>query len=172
MLQTEGDEELIRDIQLRHTSAEDEPFLMNLFATTRETELAHLNFDDTQRALFIRMQFNAQNMQYAMSYPKADSSVILSNNEPIGRLLVDRAEHEFTLVDIALLPTHRGTGVGGQLIKDLLREAAEQGKAVKLSVWQTNPAKKLYERLGFAAVGDAGVYCEMRWTPTSKVNHP
>jgi ribosomal protein S18 acetylase RimI-like enzyme len=169
MLQTEGDEELIRGIELRHTSAEDEPFLMNLFATTRATELAHLNCDEAQKALFIRMQFSAQNMQYAMSYPKADSSVILWNNEPIGRLLVDRAEHEFTLVDIALLPTHRGTGIGGHLIENLLREAAAQGKGVKLSVWQTNPAKRLYERLGFATDDDTGVYCEMCWTPPTKV---
>ena len=169
MVQTEADEGSIRSIQLRQTSAEDEPFLKNLFASTREQELAYLDGDDAQKALFIGMQFNAQNMQYAMSYPQAESCVILSNNEPIGRLLVDRAEEKFTLVDIALLPKHRGAGVGGQLIRNLLREAAAQGKAVKLSVWQTNPAKRLYERLGFVTADDTSVYCEMYWTPSPKV---
>ena len=172
MLQNDGDEELLRCIQLRTAGAADEAFLLNLFATTRETELGALNLDDRQKKLFIAMQFNAQKTQYATIYPKADSKVILSNNDPVGRLIVDRAEREFTLVDISLLPTHRGKGVGGQLIKNLLRDAAAQEKAVRLSVWQTNPAKKLYERLGFATVDDAGVYCEMCWTPSAKSFDP
>jgi ribosomal protein S18 acetylase RimI-like enzyme len=127
-----------------------------------------MNLDENQKQAFIAMQFNAQRRQYVMSYPHADSSVILSNEAPIGRLLVDRGEREFTLVDIVLLPTHCGAGIGTYLIKDLLLAAAAEAKPVKLSVWHMNPAKSLYERLGFSIVNSDGVYCEMMCVPSTE----
>lgn len=152
--------------RLRPATSEDEPFLLRLFATTRSDELALMNWDENQKEAFTAMQFKAQSRQYVMSYPHADNSVILLNEAPIGRLLVDRGEREFTLVDVSLLPTFRGAGIGTYLIKDLLLEAAAAAKPVKLSVWHSNPAKNLYERLGFSAASN-GVYCEMCWNPTS-----
>jgi ribosomal protein S18 acetylase RimI-like enzyme len=165
MQKHDGDEEAFRALKLRPATSEDEPFLMNLFATTRTDELALLNCDDNQKKAFIAIQFNAQSRQYVMSYPHAQNSIILWNDAPIGRLLFDRGECEFTLVDVALLPTHRGAGIGTHLIEDLLLEAAAAGKPVKLNVWHSNPAKKLYQRMGFSAANDDGVYCEMFWNP-------
>jgi ribosomal protein S18 acetylase RimI-like enzyme len=130
-----------------------------------------MNWDENQKEAFIVMQFNAQTRQYVMSYPHADNSIILLNEAPIGRLLVDRGEREFTLVDVALVSSQRGLGIGTQVIKNLLLEAAAEAKPVKLNVWHSNPAKKLYERLGFSAANDDGVYCEMFWNPHSLLNH-
>ncbi len=113
------------------------------------------------------MQFSAQSQQYAMSHPQARHSLILHDESPIGRLIIDRNGNEFALVDIALLPTHRGAGVGTYLIEDLLAEAAAAGKPVVLNVWHSNPAKRLYERMGFSTANDdGGVYCEMWWKPS------
>jgi ribosomal protein S18 acetylase RimI-like enzyme len=166
MQKQNGNEEAFRALGLRPATSEDEPFLRNLFATTRADELALMNWDENQKEAFITMQFNAQGRQYVMSYPHAQNSIILLNGVPIGRLLLDRDEREFTLVDIALLPTHRGAGIGTGLIQDLLKEAAAEGKPVKLNVWHSNPAKKLYQRMGFSAANDDdGVYCEMWWNP-------
>jgi GNAT superfamily N-acetyltransferase len=165
MQKHDGDQEAFRALRLRPATSEDEPFLMNLFATTRADELALLNCDEHQKKAFIAMQFNAQSRQYVMSYPDAHNSIILWNDAPIGRLLLDRGECEFTLVDVALLPTHRGAGIGTHLIEDLLLEAAAAGKPVKLNVWYSNPAKKLYQRMGFSAANGDGVYCEMFWNP-------
>src|SRR6266545_1272143 len=171
MQKHDGDEETFRALRLRPAISEDEPFLRNLFATTRADELALMNWDENQKQAFIAMQFNAQSRQYVMSYPRAQNSIVLWNDDPIGRLLLDRGEREFTLVDIALLPTHRGAGIGTHLIEDLLIEAAAAGKPVKLNVWHSNPAKKLYQRMGFSAANnDDDVYCEMCWNPGS-MNH-
>jgi ribosomal protein S18 acetylase RimI-like enzyme len=105
--------------------------------------------------------------QYRMSYPKASNSIVLLNNEAVGRLIVDRDEHELVLVDISLMPEHRGQRIGTHLIKQLLHEAASVAKPVRLHVLQTNPAKHLYQRLGFAVVNNDQLYCEMVAAPGS-----
>lgn len=55
-------------------------------------------------------------------------------------------------LSLALLPEYRGEGVGTALLKRLLEEAAARYTAVSLSVSKGNPARKLYERLGFAVI--------------------
>jgi ribosomal protein S18 acetylase RimI-like enzyme len=161
----EGDENAFRALGLRPATSQDEPFLQNLFASTRADELALMNWDENQKEFFIAMQFRAQSSQYVTSYPDAVNSIVLWNDAPIGRLILNRGEREFTLVDVALLPAHRGAGIGTHLIEDLLLEAAAAGKPVRLNVWHSNPAKKLYQRMGFSTANDEGVYCEMCWNP-------
>ena len=56
-------------------------------------------------------------------------------------------------LSMALLPGHRGRGVGTRLLRHLLSVAAEQFDAVSLSVSETNPARRLYEREGFVPAG-------------------
>lgn len=165
MQKQNGDEEAFRALVLRPATSADESFLRTLFASTRAAELALINWAENQKEAFIAMQFNAQNRQYVMNYPNAQNSIILWNDDPIGRLLLDRGELEFTLVDVALLPTYRGTGIGTGLIQDIVKEAAAAGKPIRLHVSTSNAAKRLYERLGFSSVGGDAVYFEMMWVP-------
>ena len=167
MQEHDCDKEAFRGMTLRPATSEDETFLRQLFATTRADELAVLAWDDSQKEAFIAMQFNVQKQQYAMSYPAAQHSLILLNDVPIGRLLLDKGKLEFTLVDVALLPVHRGDGIGTGLIQDIVKEAAAAGKPVRLHVLTSSAAKRLYERLGFFGVGGDAVYLEMKWVPSA-----
>ncbi len=56
-------------------------------------------------------------------------------------------------VSIALTPDARGRGVGTLLMLTLLDELRADYPQVSLSVDPDNPAKRLYDRLGFTAVG-------------------
>jgi predicted GNAT family acetyltransferase len=47
----------------------------------------------------------------------------------------------------------------------LLAGWVTSGKPVVLTVLKNNPARRLYERLGFAVAGEAGVKLEMRREP-------
>ena len=100
-----------------------------------------------------------------MTYPDADNSVILFNETPVGRIMVARNEAAISLVDIALLPKYRNAGIGTGLIKDLLTGAAIVGKPVRLSVFASSAAIRLYERLGFSRVGLDSAHLEMMWVP-------
>ncbi len=62
---------------------------------------------------------------------------------------------------IAVLPAHRGKGVGGQLLRELLDAARGTLRAVSRSVRADNPARRLYERIGFRTVYAAGASVTM-----------
>jgi ribosomal protein S18 acetylase RimI-like enzyme len=56
----------------------------------------------------------------------------------------------------------RGQGIGTELVKGLIEEAASAGRAVTLGVVKTNPALRLYERLGFRTTHDDACNFYMR----------
>ncbi len=155
-------------ITLRTAAPEDEAFLYNLYAGTRAEELAAWGWDAAQQQAFLSLQFRGQQAHYAQ-YPNPDHRIILDETQPIGRLLISRMEKEIRLVDIALLPEHRGQGIGAKLIRELLDEAAQNGKVVRLHVEKFNPAQRLYQRLGFEIAGDAQTHYLMEWkSPTGE----
>jgi ribosomal protein S18 acetylase RimI-like enzyme len=49
----------------------------------------------------------------------------------------------------AATPSLHGQGFGTQLIQSVITEARHAGASLKLDVLKTNPARRLYERLGF-----------------------
>jgi ribosomal protein S18 acetylase RimI-like enzyme len=57
---------------------------------------------------------------------------------------------------IAVLPGHRGKGIGGQLISHLIEMARHSYSAMSLNVSSMNPARRLYERFGFKVVREEG----------------
>jgi len=142
----------------RAVAPADEELLYRIYASTRTEELAPVPWTEAQKEAFLRMQFRAQTLDYQANYPDTERRLILVDGVPAGRLYVDRREDEVRIVDIALLPAHRGAGVGGAILRGLLAEAAAAGKPLRIHVEQMNPALRLYERLGFKRIGDTGVY--------------
>ena len=124
-------------------------------------------WDDAQKDAFLGAQFEAQDAWYREAYAGASFEVILVEGEPAGRLYLHRGRSEIRIVDIALLPEHRGGGVGTLLLRDLLAEADEAGKSVTIHVERLNPALRLYERLGFALAEDKGVYLFLERQPAT-----
>ena len=69
--------------------------------------------------------------------------------QAIGLLKVTRAADEWHVHQIQILPSRQGRGIGEAVLRELLAEAARAHVAVSLSVLHGNPARRLYERLGF-----------------------
>ena len=124
-------------------------------------------WDDAQKDAFLRSQFDAQDAWWREHYAGASFDVVLVDGEAAGRLYVHRGPSEIRIVDIALLPEHRGSGVGTSLLRDLLAEADASGKSVTIHVERMNLALRLYERLGFAVAEDKGVYLFLERPPRS-----
>ena len=151
--------------RLRPARAEDRDVLLRVYASTREEELRLVDWSDEQKAAFVRQQFEAQDAYYREHYDPVTFDVIEVDGEPAGRLYVARWDEEIRIIDIALLPEHRGRGIGTELLRALLDEAAEAGKRLSIHVELNNPARRLYERLGFAPVEERGVYLLMEAAP-------
>jgi ribosomal protein S18 acetylase RimI-like enzyme len=64
-------------------------------------------------------------------------------------------------IGMAVLPGHRGRGIGSNLLKRLLESAGAVYRKVCLSVSADNPALRLYERVGFERAGGDGTSVTM-----------
>jgi ribosomal protein S18 acetylase RimI-like enzyme len=144
---------------------DDELFLFELYGSVRKEEMAAWGWDPAQEQMFLKLQFMAQRRHYDIAFPNADHKIILSDNRPIGRILVYRTEREIRLVDIALLPEYRGNGIGASLVRGLFEEAMTANKPVTLHVGKLSRAVRLYQRLGFSIIGDTGTDHKMEWRP-------
>jgi ribosomal protein S18 acetylase RimI-like enzyme len=151
-------------ITLRPIRPEDEGFLFDVYASTRVDELDALGWSDAQRETLLRMQFRAQHQSYLAQFPMADFQIILWHERPIGRLYIERKTDEMRGIDIALVPEYRQAGIGTAILRDLLAEAARDGKPFRIHVEKFNRAQQLYKRLGFTTLDD-GAYLFMEWRP-------
>ena len=152
-------------ISLRPAHPKDQDFLFQLYASTRQAEFAALGWDSAQLEPLLRMQFSAQQRWYETAYGQAEQQIVMLGEAPIGRIIVHRAADATTLVDISLLPAHRGGGIGGGLIRDLIAECSQARVRLRLQVLKTNPAAHLYQRLGFIKTGEDGMYVQMEKQP-------
>jgi ribosomal protein S18 acetylase RimI-like enzyme len=152
-------------VSLRPITAADRPLLLRLYESTRERELALAGFTPEQRAAFVEHQFTAQSLHYEQHYHDTSFDLVLIDGEPAGRLIVGRWESEIRVVDIVLLPERRGRGVGERLMREVIAEAEGRGVKTTIHVEKPSPARRLYERLGFVAVGEQGIHLLMERPP-------
>jgi ribosomal protein S18 acetylase RimI-like enzyme len=151
-------------VALRPADEGDREFLLALYASTREEELAQVAWEEGAREAFLEHQFSAQDHHYRSNYPGATLDVIEVDGEPAGRLYVHRGEDDIRIMDIALAPPFRNKGIGTRLLEELMAEAGSSGRSLSIHVERQNPARSLYERLGFVPAGEHGVYVLMKWT--------
>jgi ribosomal protein S18 acetylase RimI-like enzyme len=83
----------------------------------------------------------------------------------IGCLSVVHEDDQDLLELVALLPESQSQGIGSALIAAVQEEAAERGVPLRLSVLANNPARALYERLGFRVVRVEQPRVFMEWRP-------
>ena len=105
--------------------------------------------------------------------PGDTALIALENGFPVGAAwfrLFGAAEPGYGFVDeatpelsIAVVPSRRGHGIGGDLMTALLDQARREGyEAISLSVAKDSPAVGLYERYGFAKVDERDGALTMR----------
>jgi GNAT superfamily N-acetyltransferase len=154
-------------VSLRPVKPSDRPFLLEVYSSTREQELTLVDWTADQKQAFCEMQFAAQDTYYRQNYAGATHHLILVDGKGAGRLYVARLANEILVVDIALLPAFRSRGVGSQLLRELQAEATRASKPLRIHVEHVNPARRLYDRLGFTVLEDQGIYLFMEWRPPS-----
>lgn len=148
---------------LRPVESSDELFLRDLYASTRERELAVLSWTREETQAFLAMQFNARQLQLGTQFPDAMDSIVAVDGARAGRLSVNRDEREIRVLDVALLPAFRGSGIGTRLFRDLIAEAAGSRRPLRLHVDRDNVALRFYEKLGFQRTAEAALYISMEW---------
>lgn len=152
-------------IAYRPAVEDDLPFLAAVYASTRTDEIAQSGWPIELQHAFLRQQHEAQHAHYATVYPDAERLVIERDGSAVGRLFLVEWPGNLRIIDVSLLPEERGRGVGEAILRDIGADAASRGSKVSIHVEKFNPARRLYERLGFTLAEDKGVYDLMEWRP-------
>ena len=150
-------------ISFRPVSDGDEEFLLEVYRSSRGEDLRQLGWDEDRISEFLRMQYEAQKYFLQSDYPDVSDEIILLAGLEAGRLIVDRRENEIRCVDVALLPGHRGAGVGTLLIRRLQSEAKQCNQPLRAQVIRFSRAVNLFERLGFGRTSETGTHFQMEW---------
>lgn len=153
-------------IKRRPIADQDMDFLAALYASTRSEEMRLTGWPAEVQAEFLRQQFSLQHRYYHQHFHGADFELLLDRqDQPIGRLYTHWRQTGLCVVDIALLPSWRGRGIGTALLDETIARAEAAGQSVELHVEHDNRARGWYRRLGFVECGENGVYCQMRREP-------
>jgi ribosomal protein S18 acetylase RimI-like enzyme len=150
-------------ITLREAVPSDDEFLLRLYGSVRQEELALTGWDAAQCEAFIRMQFAAQQLHYRTHYPAGVHQIIQLGTPAVGRIYWADLEDELHFIDITILPEYRNRGIGTPLLKRHLGRAASQGKPARIYVESFNPSLRLFERLGFTCAKADGYLLLLEW---------
>ena len=150
-------------VAYRPMTDDDLPFVADLYASTRAEEVAATGWPPEVQSAFLRQQHEAQHRHYRAFYAPAEWLIIEREGRPIGRVYLADLEDSIRVIDISLVPASRGSGIGGAIMNDIVDQARARSMSVSIHVEKNNPARRLYQRLGFAAVADKGVYDLMEW---------
>jgi ribosomal protein S18 acetylase RimI-like enzyme len=130
-----------------------------LWSLNRETMRTYVEqtwgkWDDDWQAERFRKNFRPDHVQ-----------VIVLDGHDAGLLHVERSPEEINLVNIQIAPEFQNRGLGTEVMHALLAEARREKLPLRLQVLKVNPARRLYERIGFAVVAETETHYQMRWTP-------
>ncbi|HEU4850927.1 MAG TPA: GNAT family N-acetyltransferase [Telluria sp.] len=131
------------NLELRRATEADVPFLLELRRETMDAHLAASGAPTTDA-------YHLERLMYRFEC----AEVLLADGLPSGLLKVDRSAPCWEIVQIQLSQRLQGRGIGRVLLEQVLAEADGCGADVSLSVLKANPARGLYERLGFALISE------------------
>ncbi|MFC4277098.1 GNAT family N-acetyltransferase [Achromobacter aloeverae] len=146
-------------VTLRQATRDDVPALMALRRATMLEHLRSAGAPDDEASLLARVEYRLEDAQLAYL-----------GDELIGLFKAHEMGDAWMLVQVQIAPARQGQGWGAALIGRLLERAASEGRSVVLHVLKTNPARRLYERLGFVIEGasEDGLEYVMRWRAAPK----
>ena len=138
-------------ISLRAATSADYDFLWNLNRAAQGTYVeATWGWDEA----FQRDYFDKR-------FDPATRQIVQFEGRDVGMWgLEQRADCVF-VAEIGLLPEFQRLGIGTKLLTDALAEAGRREVQCRLQVLRVNPARALYERLGFQVTGETETHFEM-----------
>jgi len=139
-------------LQLRPATTHDAEFVDQLTRTTMGTYVEVTWPDEEAREHYYRIN--------RFECPK--TRIICRGGQRVGRLTLTHREGSLFIDNMHVIPEAQGKGIGTWLLEQVIRDAREKKLAVTLTVLKTNPARRLYERLGFQVYGEKNRRLQMR----------
>lgn len=152
-------------IKVRPRTGADLLLIREIYISYRWDEMQMLpGWTDEQKIAFLDSQFQLQCRHYDTHYHDGEFYIVEVAGQPAGRLyLWDINPSDLRIVEISFLAPFRGRGIGGALLRHIQDRARTAGKSCSIHVEVTNPARRLYRRLGFREAALVGPYLRLDW---------
>jgi len=144
---------------------------VNLTRRRAGSEDLELLFEINRAALeaHVRVNFGTWDDEYQrrsfwQSTDPASHQLFYSGSQPVGFWSVTRDEGQIHLQRLSLLPAFQNRGLGSDLVRELIAETRASRRALRLQVFLTNRARRLYQRLGFRIVGATDTHYSMEFS--------
>src|SRR5215471_18769727 len=139
-------------VSLKPASPSDFEFAFRLYCETMEEySSAYIAWDESK-----------QRASLADQWGKAEVSLITFEQVNVGWLAVQETAGSILLGHFYVEPRFQKRGVGSMILSRLLTTASGKGKSVELAVLKNNPARRLYDRMGFTVTGEDRIKYYMR----------
>ena len=104
--------------------------------------------------------------KYKIEKHKDDMRIIILNNNDVGITTFYEENGEYVVGLIMVHPDCQGLGIGSKIIKEYISIAKKEKKRIIIKTYKLNPAKMLYERLGFKIYNedDTHVYLDINYS--------
>lgn len=106
-----------------------------------------------------------QRENFVKGFNPGEGEIIVVDGEDAGFLWVIEKENEVLLASIRLFPDYQNKGIGSAIIKNLLEKSQ---KTLRLQVLKVNPARGLYELLGFKICEETETHFVMKAISVNK----
>lgn len=92
----------------------------------------------------------------------AHKRIILVDSKKVGVYAVHITENgDLFINEISILKEYQHKGIGRKILEEQLKENKQKGIRTILQVFKENPAKTLYEKLGFKVYGENETHYQM-----------
>ena len=147
--------ETCADILERPAEVNDRTFLWDLHvATMRDYVERTWGWDEGFQKDHFRKTFSTEHLR-----------ILTCGDHDIGALETHLHPDHLFLARISILPSHQNRGIGTRIVRAIRREAAERNLPLRLQVLKVNPARQLYERMGFTTDGETATHFLMVLSP-------
>jgi ribosomal protein S18 acetylase RimI-like enzyme len=109
-----------------------------------------------------------QSVAFRQNLPWQSFRVIMIDGTSAGAACLLETTDHMVLEMMMIEPTFQRRGIGSDFVAKLLDHARNESRGIKLRVIKINPAKAMYERLGFVVVGEDADMYEMQAVFTSQ----
>ena len=106
-----------------------------------------------------------QRTRFDASFEPAEIQIIALAGREAGYIAAKQERHEIQLFNIMIAPDFQNRGLGTAVLRELLAGAQARRVPVRLQVLKVNPARRLYERLGFIVIEETPTHFRMAWRP-------
>jgi len=112
---------------------------------------------------FIRHDLMWQDEAFDVAWAGRDNRLLTAGDQWLGYVSLSRDARALYIRELHVVEAFRGLGIGAWAIDQVLSIAHQERRpALRLTVFEDNPARALYERKGFTVVGQDECFLRMQ----------